>query len=245
MEKHEHCQAAAGEISARLSNPERNMSSELWSSVDEYIEGVLGLADPVLQSAQQAAGEAGLPAIAVSAAQGRFLEIIARMIGARRILEIGTLGGYSTIWMARALPAGGSIVTLEIDDKHAAVATSNFERAGFGDRIEVRVGSALDTLPRLYDEGAGPFDLTFIDADKPNIPAYFEWALKMSRPGAVIIVDNVIRDGAVIESENPDESVKGVRRLNEMIAANSGVRSTVLQTVGVKGYDGFAIVLVA
>ncbi|MGK2960578.1 MAG: O-methyltransferase [Gemmatimonadaceae bacterium] len=220
------------------------MSSELWTSVDEYIDDVLGLADPVLVSAQQAAEEAGLPAIAVSAAQGRFLEIVARMVGARRILEIGTLGGYSTIWMARALPGDGSIVTLEIDRKHASVASSNFERAGFGDRIEVRVGSALETLPRLAAEGAGPFDLTFIDADKANIPAYFEWALKMSRPGAVIIVDNVIRDGAVIDSGSEDESVRGVRRLNEMMAANSGLRSTLLQTVGAKGYDGFAIALV-
>ncbi|MGI9044365.1 MAG: O-methyltransferase [Gemmatimonadaceae bacterium] len=220
------------------------MSSELWTSVDEYVEDVLGLADPVLMSAQQAAEEAGLPAIAVSAAQGRFLEIVARMVGARRILEIGTLGGYSTIWMARALPVDGSIVTLEIDQKHASVAAANFERAGLGDRVEVRVGSALETLPRLWAEGAGPFDLTFIDADKANIPAYFEWALTMSRPGAVIIVDNVVRDGAVIDPESADESVRGVRRLNEMMAGNSGIRSTVLQTVGVKGYDGFALALV-
>lgn len=219
------------------------MSSELWTSVDEYIEDVLGLEDPVLLAAQQAAEEAGLPAIAVSAAQGKFLEIVARMIGARRILEIGTLGGYSTIWMARALPADGAIVTLEIDRKHAGVAASNFERAGFSDRIDVRVGSALETLPRLAAEGAGPFDLTFVDADKANIPSYFEWALRMSRPGAVIIVDNVIRDGAVIDSGSEDESVRGVRRLNEMIAASSGVKATVLQTVGVKGYDGFAIAL--
>ncbi len=220
------------------------MSTELWTSVDEYIEDVLDLADPVLLSAQQAADEAGLPAIAVSAAQGRLLEIFARMIGARRILEVGTLAGYSTIWMARALPSGGRIVTLEIDETHARVASSNFERAGFSDIIEVRVGSALETLPRLEAEGAGPFDLTFIDADKANIPAYFEFALRMSRPGAVIIVDNVIRDGAVIDSGSEDESVKGARRLNEMMAANRGIRSTILQTVGVKGYDGFAIAIV-
>lgn len=220
------------------------MTQELWTTVDRYIVDALSLADPVLEAAQEASDAAGLPAIQVSAAQGRFLEIVARMQGARRILEIGTLGGYSTIWMARALSSGGKLVTLEVDPKHAEVAVSNFERAGLADRIEMRLGGALDTLPRLAQERAGPFDLVFIDADKASIPAYFDWSLRMSRPGTVIIVDNVVREGAVIDAESADASVQGVRRLNELMASDPRIISTVLQTVGVKGYDGFAVALV-
>lgn len=220
------------------------MSQETWSAVDEYIVQALNLAEPLLAEVQQACDEAGLPPIQVSAAQGKFLEILVRMTGARHVLELGTLGGYSAIWMARALPPGGTIVTVELDPKHAAVASSNFERAGVSDRVELRVGTALETLPLISESREGPFDLFFIDADKANIPAYFEWALRMSHAGSVIVVDNVVREGAVVDASSDDPSVKGVRRLNEMLAAERRVDSTVLQTVGVKGYDGFAIALV-
>lgn len=220
------------------------MSHDTWSAVDEYVVEALGLAEPLFTEVQRACDEAGLPPIQVSAAQGKFLEILVRMTGARRILELGTLGGYSAIWMARALPPGGIIVTVEMDPKHAAVASSNFERAGVSDRVELRVGSALETLPLISESREGPFDLFFIDADKANIPAYFEWALRMSHAGSVIVVDNVVREGAVVDASSEDPSVKGVRRLNEMLAAERRVDSTVLQTVGVKGYDGFAIAFV-
>jgi predicted O-methyltransferase YrrM len=220
------------------------VNQDMWSAVDEYVVEALGLAEPLFTDVQQACDEAGLPPIQVSAAQGKFLEILVRMTGTRRILELGTLGGYSAIWMARALPPGGIIVTVELDPKHAAVASSNFERAGVSDRVELRVGSALETLPLISESREGPFDLFFIDADKANIPAYFEWALRMSHAGSVIVVDNVVREGAVVDASSDDPSVKGVRRLNEMLAAESRVDSTVLQTVGVKGYDGFAITFV-
>ena len=220
------------------------MSQDTWTAVDDYIVHALGLAEPLFSEVQQACDEAGLPPIQVSAAQGKFLEILVRMTGARRVLELGTLGGYSAIWMARALPPGGIIVTVELDPKHAAVASSNFERAGVSDRVELRVGSALETLPLISESKEGPFDLFFIDADKANIPAYFEWALRMSHAGSVIVVDNVVREGAVVDESSDDPSVKGVRRLNEMLATERRVDSTVLQTVGVKGYDGFAIAFV-
>ena len=166
------------------------------------------------------------------------------MCGARKILEIGTLGGYSTIWMARALPAGGRVITLELDPKHAAVARKNFELAGFADVIEIRLGSALETLPKLASEGVGPFDLIFIDADKGNIPGYLEWALKLSRRGTAILVDNIIRDGDVIDARNEDPNIQGVRRFNDRIATEKRVSATEIQTVGEKGYDGFALLLV-
>ena len=220
------------------------MTQEVWKAVDEYISDALSLDDDVLQAVQAASDEGGLPAIQVSAAQGKFLELLARMIGAKRILEVGTLGGYSTVWMARGIAKDGQIVTLELDQKHADVAAANFRRAGVSELIDLRVGAALDTLPVLESEIEEPFDLSFIDADKANIPAYFESALRMSRPGSVIIVDNVVREGAVIDSASEDPSVRGVRKLNEMLASNRRVSSTVLQTVGVKGYDGFAVVLV-
>jgi predicted O-methyltransferase YrrM len=220
------------------------VSQDLWTSVDEYIVDALGLADPVFAEVQQACDEAGLPPIQVSAAQGRLLEILVRMMGARRVLELGTLGGYSAIWMARGLPHDGKLVTVELDPRHAAVASSNFERAGVSDTVELRVGTALETLPLIAEEREGPFDFFFIDADKANIPEYFGWALRMSREGSVIIVDNVVREGAVIDAASEDASVKGVRRLNEILAREPRVDSTVLQTVGVKGYDGFAMALV-
>jgi predicted O-methyltransferase YrrM len=220
------------------------MTQELWTAVDNYIKEKMVPADAVLTQALQNAKDAELPAIAVSPTQGKQLHLMARMCGARKILEIGTLGGYSTIWMARALPAGGKVITLELDPKHAAVARKNFELAGLTNVIELRLGSALESLPKLAAERAGPFDLIFIDADKVNIPGYFEWSLKMSHPGTVIIVDNIIRDGAVIEPDHKDPNIQGVRRFNEMLAKETRVSATEIQTVGEKGYDGFALVVV-
>jgi predicted O-methyltransferase YrrM len=220
------------------------MSQDTWSAVDHYITDVLDLTDDALESTQKACDEAGLPAIAVSVPQGKLLYLLARIREAKRILEIGTLGGYSTIWMARALPPDGKLITLEIDPKHAEVARANLDRAGFAENVDVRVGPAIKELPRIAQQNEGPFDLVFIDADKPTIPDYFAWSLKMSRAGSVIIVDNVVREGAVIDSNSEDAAVKGVRRLNEMLAAEDRVTSTTIQTVGTKGYDGFTMILV-
>ena len=220
------------------------MSEKLWTAVDRYIDDVLVVPDEALDRALAASSAAGLPAIAVSPSQGKLLNLMARAQGARKILEIGTLGGYSTIWLARALAPDGKVVTLEIDPNHAAVAQANFERAGVADRVEIMLGSALESLAKLHAAKAGPFDLIFIDADKPNIPDYFRWSLQLSRPGSVMIVDTVIRDGAVIDGNSPDESVQGVRRFNDLIANEPRVSATVLQTVGSKGYDGFAMVVV-
>jgi len=220
------------------------MSEDLWTDVDKYFSDRLLPDDQALESALEASVAAGLPAIAVSPNQGKLLQIFAQLLGARTILELGTLGGYSTIWMARGMRAGGRIITLEIDPNHAEVARENIERAGLQDIVEIRIGSALEILPRLSAEGRGPFDLIFIDADKPNIPAYFDWALKMSRPGALIIVDNVVRDGAVIDGESTDLSVQGVRGFIDHLGAESRASGTVIQTVGIKGYDGLAVVLV-
>jgi predicted O-methyltransferase YrrM len=219
------------------------MSQPLWSAVDDYIADTLIPADDALDAALAASTAAGLPAIAVSPAQGKLLHLLARLRGARTILELGTLGGYSTIWLARALPSDGRLVTLEYDPRHADVATSNIARAGLADRVDVRVGAALDTLPRLADEGLG-FDFTFIDADKPNMPEYFAWALRLSRAGSVIIADNVVRDGALADAASADASVQGVRRMHEIIAAEPRVSATTIQTVGAKGYDGFTLALV-
>jgi predicted O-methyltransferase YrrM len=220
------------------------MNQETWSAVDHYVTDVLGLTDDVLESTQKACDDAGLPAIAVSVPQGKFLYQLARIRGARRILEIGTLGGYSTIWMARALPDDGKLITLEIDKKHADVARENIARAGFADRVEVRLGAAIAELPKLAAENDGAFDFVFIDADKPSIPDYFTWSLKMSRAGTVIVVDNVVREGAVIDSASEDAAVRGVRKLNDMLAREPRVTATTLQTVGTKGYDGFTLILV-
>lgn len=220
------------------------MTQETWSAVDHYITDVLGLTDDILEATQKACDDAGLPAIAVSVPQGKLLYLLARIRGARRILEIGTLGGYSTIWMARALPADGKLITLEIDQKHAEVARENIARAGLADRAEVRIGPAIESLPKIAAENAGAFDFIFIDADKPSIPDYFTWSLKMSRAGSVIIVDNVVREGKVVEASSDDAAVQGVRRLNEMLAREKRVTSTTLQTVGTKGYDGFTVILV-
>jgi predicted O-methyltransferase YrrM len=217
---------------------------DLWTAVDRYISDTLVPADPALEAALQASTDAGLPQIAVAPNQGKLLMILAQAIGARSILEIGSLGGYSTIWLARALPANGKLVTLEADPKHAAVAQANIVRAGLNDKVVLRLGKALDTLPALSAEGFGPFDLVFIDADKENCPGYLQWALKLSRPGTLIIVDNVIRDGKVIEDADPNPGVQGVRRMNQIIASEPRLTATAIQTVGSKGYDGFAIAIV-
>lgn len=217
------------------------MTPEQWTLVDRYIADALIPEDPVLEAALQASNDAGLPAIAVAPPHGKLLHLIAKIHGAKAILEIGTLGGYSTIWLARALPAGGRLVTLEIDPKHAIVARANFARAGLNGTIDLRIGAALATLPQLEKEKRGPFDLVFIDADKVNIPDYFTWALKLSRPGTIIIVDNVVRKGAVADAASNDPSVQGVRRLNVMLANEPRVTATTIQTVGSKGYDGFTL----
>jgi predicted O-methyltransferase YrrM len=220
------------------------MSEQQWSAVDDYLNQVVVRPDAALDQALRATAEAGMPKISVSAPLGKLLNLIARMVGARRVLEVGTLGGYSTIWLARALPAEGRVVSLEISPDHAAVARSNLERAGLAARAEVRVGPALESLPELAEEGAGPFDLVFIDADKANIPAYFEWGLRLGRPGGVIVVDNVVRNGAVLDTSGRDANVAGVRRLNDLLASRPDLEATTIQTVGSKGYDGFTIALI-
>ena len=220
------------------------MSQDKWNAVDAYINGLFAPADPALEAALEASRAAGLPSIAVAPNQGKLLHLLARMMGARSILEIGTLGGYSSIWLARALPAGGRLVTLEAEARHAEVARASLERAGVSHLVEVRVGKALDTLPLLEAEGGGRFDMVFIDADKQNNPEYFEWALKLTGRGSLIVVDNVVRGGSVIESGSNDSDVQGIRRLNELMAAEPRVSATELQTVGSKGHDGLALALV-
>ena len=215
-----------------------------WTAVDDYITGLMIGHDAALTDALAASQSAHLPAINVTAPQGKFLHLLARVINATRILEIGTLGGYSTIWMARALPQGGRLVTIEAEARHASIARTTLERAGLSDIVDLREGTALEVLPSLEREHAGPFDLSFIDADKPNTPDYFSWALQLSRPGSVIVADNVVRDGGVSNAGNPDPSVRGMRRVLELMAAEPRVSATVIQTVGAKGYDGFAIALV-
>lgn len=220
------------------------MSQEQWTAVDRYITELLVQADPVLDAALEASEAAGLPAIGVAPNQGKLLMLLAKLQGARRILEIGTLGGYSTIWLGRALPADGRLVTLEASPEYAEVARGNLARAGLAGVAEVRVGPALETLPRLAEEGLAPFDLVFIDADKPSTPEYFQWALRLARRGTLIVVDNVVRDGAVADAASEDASVQGIRRFNELAAAEPRVSATAIQTVGSKGYDGFALALV-
>jgi predicted O-methyltransferase YrrM len=223
---------------------EGSVTQDQWTTVDDYLNRTLVDEDQVLTSAVKDSQQAGLPSIQVAPNQGKLLHLLARTMGARNILEIGTLGGYSTIWLARALPAGGRLITLEAEPKHAEVARANFARAGLADRIELRLGKALDTLPQIAAEKRGPFDLFFIDADKPNIPEYFDWALKLSRPGSLILVDNVVRKGAVADASSSDPNVQGVRRFNERVAKEPRVSATTIQTVGSKGYDGIAFALV-
>lgn len=220
------------------------MTQDLWNAVDNYVDSSLSLSDDVLNRTIAANADGGLPSIDVTAAQGKLLHILARMIGAKRVLEIGTLGGYSTIWLARALPSDGRVVTLEFDPKHAAVAKQNIDRAGLGSVVDVRVGKALDVLPVIQKENTGPFDLIFIDADKVNNPNYFEWALKLSRPGSLIIVDNVVREGGLADGTSDDPAIRASRAVVELMGSDPRVEATVMQTVGTKGYDGFAIALV-
>ncbi len=220
------------------------MAQSLWTEVDQYIDEMLVQQDAALIEALRSSDSAGLPPISVAPSHGKFLHLLARMQGARRILEIGTLGGYSAIWLARALPARGRLVTLEYDPKHADVARANLERAGVANKVDIRVGPALEILPQIAAERQEPFDFTFIDADKRSNPDYFQWALKLSRRGSVIVIDNVVRRGAVIDASNSDENIRGVRKMHELIAAESRVSATAVQTVSVKGYDGFTLALV-
>jgi predicted O-methyltransferase YrrM len=215
---------------------------DLWAAVDRYLNDLLVRPDDALNAALRASTEAGLPNIHVAPNQGKFLHLLARTIRATRILEIGTLGGYSTIWLARALPANGKLITLEYEPKHATVARENFARAGVADRIDLRVGRAIELLPALETES--PFDLVFIDADKPSTSDYLMWAVKLTRPGSLIVIDNVIRDGKVADASSEDANVKGVRRALDQLAQNPRLCATAFQMVGGKGYDGLAIALV-
>lgn len=216
----------------------------LWTAVDDYISEMLVGSDHVLEAALAASAAAGLPQIQVTPNQGKLLHLLAQVQGARKILEVGTLGGYSAIWLARALPIDGRLITLEADPKCVEVARDNIARAGLADIVEVHLGRALDTLPRLAAEGRGPFDLIFIDADKASTAEYFAWALRLSRQGSLIITDNVVRDGAVIDANSADPNVRGIRRFNELVASEPRVSATAIQTVGSKGYDGLALALV-
>ena len=220
------------------------MSHELWTAVDEYINSIVISPDPALEAASAAAVAAQLPPISVTPAHGKLLHLMARAHGARQILEIGTLAGYSTIWLARAVPPGGRVITLEAKAMHADIARANIARAGLADRVDIRLGAALETLPQLAAEKQGPFDFTFIDADRATLAEYFDWAVRLSHPGSVIIVDNVVRKGGVIDASSEDVNIKGVRRFADRLATDSRVTATMVQTVSAKGYDGFAMALV-
>ncbi|MEW6270177.1 MAG: O-methyltransferase [Thermodesulfobacteriota bacterium] len=220
------------------------MGRERWSAVDDYLTGLLLPPDPALDATLAANAAAGLPPHDVSPAQGKLLHLLARIQRARSILEVGTLGGYSTIWLARALPADGRLVTLEADPRHAAVARDNVARAGLADRVEVRVGAALDSLARIEADGLGPFDMVFLDADKRSNPEYLTMALRLTRPGSLIVADNVVREGAVLDAASADPSVHGVRRFLDAVAAEPRLAATAVQTVGRKGWDGLVIALV-
>lgn len=220
------------------------MSDPRWTAVDDYIVGHLLGDDPVQAATRAANAAAGLPGIDVSATQGKMLQLFACMAGAKRILEVGTLGGYSTIWLARALPDGGKLVTLELDPRHADVARANVARAGFADRVDIRVGAAIETLGAMIAAGEPPFDLVFIDADKPGNVAYLNAALALSRPGTTIVVDNVVREGGILDSSGEDDRIEGSRRLFEAVAAEPRLAATAVQTVGAKKWDGFLLAVV-
>lgn len=221
------------------------MPKSTWTAVDDYLTTKLISADPVLEATLDANHRAGLPSIDVSPLQGKFLHLIAQIAGVKRILEIGTLGGYSTTWLARALPQNGRLISLEFEPKHVEVARKNIARAGLSELVEIRQGAAADSLAKLYAEDPSPFDLIFIDADKPNNPVYLEWALKLSRKGTIIIVDNVIRNGEISSSASKDPKVQGTRTMFDMLSSNPRLQATALQTVGSKGYDGFAMAVVS
>ena len=218
------------------------MADKTWRDVEDFINERFVASDAALDAALEASAAAGLPEINVSPNLGKLLMLLAQAVGARKILEIGTLGGYSTIWLGRGLRADGTLISLEANEDYAAVARSNLARAGLAEKVEIRVGRAIDTLPRLA--GDAPFDLIFIDADKPMTPDYFQWAVTLSRPGSLILVDNVVREGAVLDAESNDRNVQGIRRFYELAAADPRVSATALQTVGGKGHDGIAILLV-
>jgi predicted O-methyltransferase YrrM len=220
------------------------MSQDLWTSVDDYINSITVGTDAALDAAAASAAAAKLPPISVTPAHGKLLHLMVRAQGATRILEVGTLAGYSTIWLARAVPPGGRVITLEANATHADIARANVERAGLSGRIEIRLGNALDTLPQLAAEKQPPFDFTFIDADRPNLAEYFDWAVRLSHPGSVIVVDNVVRKGGVIDASSDDPNIKGVRRFNDRLKDDTRVSATMVQTVSAKGYDGFAMALV-
>jgi predicted O-methyltransferase YrrM len=221
------------------------MAEQTWSAVDEYVSGLLAPHDEALEKALESSADAELPRIQVSPPQGKLLAVLAEAIGSRTILEFGTLGGYSTIWLGRALVEGGRLITLEADPRYAAVAAENIARAGLSAAVDLRVGPALDLLPELEAEGAGPFDLTFIDADKVHTPEYFAWALEHSHPGSLIVADNVVRDGRLADPGCEDPAIQAQRRLHETLATDPRLSATTIQTVGGKGYDGFTIALVS
>jgi len=220
------------------------MDKEIFEQVDKYISGLVGGEDDVLLATDKSIEEANLPPISVSPNQGKFLQVLAKSCNAKKILEIGTLAGYSTIWMARALPQGGRLISLEFDPHHAQVARANIQRAGLQDVVDIRVGKAIDIMPQLVENGEGPFDMIFIDADKPPYTEYFQWALKLSRPGTLIVADNVIREGKVLDPDSTDEMVTGVRRFNDFLANSDTVTATIIQTVGSKMHDGMALAVV-
>lgn len=220
------------------------LNQSLFEAVDLYIGQLLAPNDAALLATEQSIVENGIPQISVSPNQGKFLQVLAQLCRAEKILELGTLAGYSTIWMARALPEGGKLVSLEVSPLHASVARKNIDRAGLSDKVDIRVGKAIEVLPELHRSGAGPFDMIFIDADKPPYAEYFQWALRLSRPGTLIVVDNVIREGRVLDPTDDDERVQGVRRFNQLLAQTKEVSATILQTVGAKEYDGMAVAVV-
>ena len=228
--------------SAPPEKPPHMTQDDKWLAIDDYIVENFLEADPVLDAAQAASDAAGLPQIQVAPLQGKLLMMLARALNARKILEVGTLGGYSPIWLARGLAEGGHVTTLELDPRHAEVAESNFRSAGLSDKITLRVGPALDSMASLHAEGAGPFDLVFIDADKPSTPDYFDWAVKLARAGSFIVVDNVVREGAILAAQSDNKHVKGLRAFYARAAADPRVTATAFQTVGHKGHDGLAIV---
>ena len=217
------------------------MTADPWTAVDSYFEEKLLPADPLLEETLRASEAAGLPSIQVSPSQGKLLYLLAKAQGVRTILEVGTLAGYSTIWLGRALPRGGRLLTLEVNPKHAEVARANVARAGLGAQVEIRLGPAVETLAKLLSEHEGPFDFVFVDADKPNTRTYFDWAVRLSRPGTLIVVDNVVRKGELANASSDDPNVRGMRAFLEALASDSRVSATGIQTVGTKGYDGFVL----
>lgn len=220
------------------------MNNELFEKVDEYISKLVTREDEALLAVEKSISEANMPPISISPNQGKFLQVLAKLAGAKKILEMGTLAGYSTIWLARALPPGGKLVTLEFDPHHAEVARKNIDRAGVGGLVDIRIGKAIEWLPKIKAEGIGPFDMIFIDADKPPYLQYFEWAIELSRPGTLIVADNVIREGKVLDPKTEDPMVIGVQRLNQALLNNSKVTASIIQTVGAKEHDGMVIAIV-